>query len=929
MTQRYLPATHGTPRRPRSETGTGAYRHFYDLAPDMFAIVDARTGLVLGCNRTLTVATGYRKREIVGRSIFDLYAADHVKRAREISRAFVKQGKMHDVELALRHRDGHAIDVSLSLSVGAVGSDGRIAESILILRDISSRKAVEAALKVSEARYQDLYQNAPDMFASLDPETKRIVQCNRTLARETGLARSRLIGRSVIDLFTPVTRPVARDALETVDETREVRDVGLQLVRTLGPPIDVSMHVASITDEQGRTYDRMTLRDVSDTKRAQDELFRHAAELKRAKEAAETADRAKSEFLANVSHELRTPLSAIIGTGELLRDTSLTRRQREHLHVIAESADSLLDIINDILDFSKIEAGKLELETIELSLRAGLSDLMKTLAVPAHAKGLELLCDIAQDVPDRLLGDPLRLRQILTNLVGNAIKFTPRGEVGLTVRLDGEVGSDAPLEFVVADTGIGIPEEKQEAIFAAFTQVDSSTTRRYGGTGLGLAITSRLVDLMGGRLRVDSQLDAGSTFRFEVRLGVTGPSPPTPSLEALQQLRTLIVDDNAANRRILAGQVAPWGLRAGTASDGTTALTELRRAARHGDPYRLVVSDVQMPGVDGCALARAIRDDAALAGTGVVLLASGAVPGPEDATAVCISKPVQSSELWDAVLVALRVDAGGTGSTPSSDAGPSRARALNVLLAEDSLPNQRLAQAVLEQEGHRVTVVGDGAAAVEASCVSAFDLILMDVQMPELDGLQATRAIRQHEATHGRPPVPIVALTARVMEDDERRCRSAGMTGYMGKPFRLADLRAVLDDLVAEGSRDDAEAPAADPVDRLDWAGALRLVGGDADVLAAVLEAFLRQCPSLREELRRAARAADAVALRRAAHTLGGGLRIFEGARLVDAARAVEERAAQGDGAVPHDLVRALEDELDAVLPELERYVRGAGAPGR
>ena len=760
--------------------------------------------------------------EIVGRGVFDLYAADHVDRARQISRAFVKQGKMCDVELPLRHRDGHAIDVSVSLSVGAVDADGLIAESILILRDISSRKAVEAALKVSEARYQDLYHNAPDMFASLDRETKRIVQCNRTLARETGLARNRLIGRSVLDLFTEPTRAVAREALETVDETRVVRDVDRRLLRKLGEPADVSMHVASITDEQGRTYDRMTLRDVSDTKRAQDELFRHATELKRAKEAAESADRAKSQFLANVSHELRTPLSAIIGTGELLQDTTLTRRQRDHLHVITGSADSLLEIINDILDFSKIEAGKLELETIELSRRDSLGDLMKALAVQAHAKGLELLCDVAQDVPDRLLGDKLRLRQILTNLVGNAVKFTESGEVGLRVRLGGVGGSEAPLEFVVSDTGIGIAEEKQEAVFAAFTQVDSSTTRRYGGTGLGLTITSRLVDLMGGRLRVHSRLGEGSTFRFEVRLGVTQGPPPRPlDLDVLHQLRTLIVDDNTTNRRILAEQVKPWGLQAQTVADATTALTELRLAAQRGEPFRLVLSDVQMPGVDGYALARAIGDDPVLAGTGVVLLASGDLAGHEDVAAVCISKPVKSSELWDAILGALRIDDGATGPQKTGDeVTHRRARPLNVLLAVDSVPNQRLARAVLEQDGHRVTVVADGAAAMEAGCATAFDLILMDVQMPDMDGMQATRAIRRHEAASGRAPVPIVALTARVMGDDERRCLEAGMSGYMGKPFRLAELRALMDDLVGgPTSGERLKAPEDRLADRLDWGG--------------------------------------------------------------------------------------------------------------
>ena len=331
-----------------------------------------------------------------------------------------------------------------------------------------------------------------------------------------------------------------------------------------------------------------------------------------------------------------------------------------------------------------------------------------------------------------------------------------------------------------------------------------------------------------------------------------------------------------------------------------------------------------MLSVDGYALARAIGDDAVLAGTVVVLLASGDLAGREEMTAVCISKPVKSSELLDAILGALRVETGAPGFEKTGDGVMRRrVRPLIVLLAEDSLPNQRLTRAVLEQDGHRVTVVADGAAAVEAGCATAFDLILMDVQMPEMDGIQATRAIRRYEEAAGRSPVPIVALTARVMGDDERHCREAGMTGYMGKPFRLAELRTVLADLIVGG------APENQPAEQLDWEGALRLVGGDTELLTRVLDAFLQQCPSLCDDLRHAVRAADSVALRRAAHTLGGGLRLFEGARLVDAARAVEERAAQGGEAVPEDLVRALETELDAVRPELERYVKGAGAPER
>ena len=493
-----------------------SYQRFYELAPDMLAIVEATTGRVLDCNQALTAATGYAKHEIVGHSVFDVYHEDHRERARQLSRTFVKTGEIHDVELSLRHRDGHRIDVSASASVGSLGADGMIAETILSLRDISERKLVEAALKTSEARYQDLYHNAPDMFASIDCDSKRIVQCNRTLVRETGMARNRLLGRPAAELFAADSRQVAHDALDVVDETREVHDVRLRLLRDPEDPLDVSIHVVAITDEQRNTYYRMTLRDITDQKRSEDELLKVAVELKQAKVTAEVANRAKSDFLANVSHEIRTPLNGVIGTAELLGATDLTSVQRNHIHVIEESAETLLAVINDILDFSKLEAGKVVVEARLLHLRDHMGDVLKSLASRIGDKNLELVSDVATDVPEALVGDPSRLQQVLFNLVGNAIKFTEEGEVVVQVRAQESTGQQVTLGFEIADTGIGVPPDKQKPIFQEFVQADASTTRRYGGTGLGLAIASRLVAAMGGKLSLESEVGRGSTFRFSL-----------------------------------------------------------------------------------------------------------------------------------------------------------------------------------------------------------------------------------------------------------------------------------------------------------------------------------------------------------------------------------------------------------------------------
>jgi two-component system, sensor histidine kinase and response regulator len=561
-----------------------------------------------------------------------------------------------------------------------------------------------------------------------------------------------------------------------------------------------------LRDKNGRVTGLAGIgRDITHIKKAQEEM-------KQAREAAEAASRAKSEFLANMSHEIRTPLNGVIGMTELALETELTAEQREYLETVKMSGDSLLTVINDILDFSKIEAGKIDLEAIDFDLRETLESTLKTLALRADQKGLELLCEVAAEVPETVRGDSTRLRQVVTNLVGNAIKFTEAGEIALKVQVEEKRGKVMLLQFAVSDTGIGIPENKRTVIFDAFSQADSSTTRKYGGTGLGLAICARLVDMMGGKIWVESEVGKGSQFHFTLRLAVADSkevkigtvAPP----ELLRHVRVLVVDDNQTNRRILQGMLTRWQMCPVCTDGGRAALQELVRAYEMGNPFGLILTDMNMPHMNGFQLIEEIRKKPQLSAATIMMLTSAGHRGDaarcqQLGVAAYLLKPIRQSELREAiarVLGAREAD----GAIPlitrfSLHDAREPGKALRVLLAEDNLVNQRLAVRLLEKRGHRVTVAATGLEALRALEKDAFDLVLMDVQMPEMDGLEATAVLREKEKSTGAHQA-VVALTAHAMKGDREKCIAGGMDGYLTKPIRPQELDQLLERYVASKS---------------------------------------------------------------------------------------------------------------------------------
>jgi two-component system, sensor histidine kinase and response regulator len=801
--------------------------------------------------------------------------------------------------------------------------EGRAVRMIGAMLDITARKRAEEALRVSRERLDLVVQSTELGLWYCDLPFDKLAW-NAKCKDHFGLPPDADV---TIGLFYerlhPEDRERTRQAVESAIGQHSTYDVKFRTVAPDGGVRWIRAIGRAFYDRAGKPI-RFDGVQVDDTRQKQAE-----EELQQAKEAAEAANRAKDEFLANVSHEIRTPMNAILGMTELALDTPLTEDQRLSLKTVKAAADNLLGIINDLLDFSKIEAGKLELEPADFSLRATLGDTVRTLAMRAHKKGLELVSHVQPDVPDALVGDAGRLRQVLLNLVGNAIKFTEAGEVIVRLEVAGDPGlEEVGVRFVVSDTGIGIPRDKQEKVFRAFEQQDTSTTRKYGGTGLGLSIAARLVALMGGTITVQSEPGRGSTFAFTAQFGrQPHPTEKPPALPPvlLRDLRVLVVDDNATNRHILEERLRGWQMDPAAVGDGVAAMGALWDAASVGRPYPLVLLDARMPDTDGLALAAWMRERAALSAIRIILLTSGDRPGDlarsrELRIDAHLLKPVQQDELLETIY---RVMSRAQGDAPTAVEEPAReltpvsvppAAPLNILVAEDSEFSAQLMEQLLARRGHRLRLATNGREALALAKEGDFDVLLLDVHMPELDGFEVVQAIRKREQTVGGH-LPVIALTARSRKEDRERCLAAGMDDFLTKPIRPADLLAAIDRLApAPGVSRPVPPAAGEPVRLLDPVAVLTACGDDEEALQGMCRAFQTYLPDRLAEVGDALRAQDAPRLREAAHKLCGLLSAFS-TTAGDVALDLEELAAGDRLAEARPLVERLEAMAQELLP--------------
>ena len=810
-----------------------------------------------------------------------------------------------------------------------------------LVAQIAERKQAEKWLAERTNFLNSLIENTPIGIVAIDQD-HAVQMCNPAFEQIFRFSQEEILGKRLLEfLSTPEVQEEVESNRDKLWQGQTTHIVTRRRRRD-GSLIDVEAFSVPLVTDRRVTGAVLLYQDVTERKRAEEALLR-------AKDAAEAASRAKSEFLANMSHEIRTPMNGIIGMTELALDTDLTVEQRDYLGMVKTSANSLLTVVNDILDFSKIEAGKLDLDLADFPFQRAIGETLKALGFRAHQKRLELAWRVAPDIPLYVKGDMGRLRQVLVNLVGNSIKFTEHGEIVVSASKESEDQTGMMLHFEVRDTGIGIPRAKQKLVFDAFTQADTSATRKYGGTGLGLAITSRLVALMGGRVWLESELGRGSTFHFTCHFGFADTVPPQLEFadpEAIRDLPVLVVDDNDTNRLILVEMLAAWGMKPECVDSGEAALEALEHAWEEKRPFRLLISDMQMPGMDGCTLSREIRKNPSFGEIPILMLSSG---GQLDEAPECrklgiaayLMKPALPSDLLDAILTAF--------SIPSKTEAPKEisvkatapvvaTNGLRILLAEDNLVNQKLAITLLQKRGHTVIPTGNGQEAIAVLETQRFDLVLMDVQMPVMDGFEAIRAIRSKERTTGSH-IPIIALTAHAMKGDREKCLGVGADDYVSKPIRTSDLLAAMDrskilkveaSAKAEPSLKTAPLPqgAAPPPPApvpanearsgvFDVNDALDRVEGDRELLEEIARIFTSECASNMDAIRQAHAAGDARVLERVAHAIKGASANLSAVAVSQAAFELEKLAASGNLTNAGESIDKLQREVGILLPHL------------
>ncbi len=893
------------------------------------------SGTIVDANQRFCDTIGHTMEETIGKSDFALFPVAQAQKYRDDDDRVTQSGEvLEDIEEHVKN-DGDRLCVQV-LKAPARDAKGEIVGVQGMFWDVTARVLAEEARHLSDAKFRRLVESdiIGVMIASLDG---RILDANDEFLRIIAYSRGELdSGLLRWDTQTPEEYRHLDDlAVQQLEETGACRPWEKEYVRKDGSRIAVLIGIAAIDHTSDECI--CWVLDITDRKRMEDEL-------KRAKEAADSASNAKSQFLANMSHEIRTPMNAVIGMTELVLQSPLTLEQKDYLKMVLHSGESLLAVINDILDFSKVEAGKLEIDAQPFDFFDTVGDTMKSLALRAHAKQLEIACDIASDVPTMLIGDGGRIRQVVLNLVGNAIKFTQQGEVVLTVRVEEEDQQALVLHFDIRDTGDGIPLAKQEQIFAAFEQADATTTREHGGTGLGLPIARRLVELMGGHLWVESTAGEGSTFHFTVLLNRCSgafDTRPQPQGFDVSQATVLIVDDSCTTRQIMSRMLSQWKIE-NVIADGVASAVDL--LGSHEPPFDVIIADANMPSENGLSLLHQMRALAAYEATPVVTLTTGELPHDRqqsEQVGVCahLLKPVKQSELHDA-LVAAWASRGTTPMVPPANTSPAKLRSLKVLLAEDSAVNQMLAKSLLEEHHHTVTVAHNGHEAVQLVASMDFDLILMDVQMPVQDGLDATAEIRRREQAENNRRIPIVAVTAHAMKGDREKCLKAGMDEYLSKPIRAAELYATIERVIQRFDSRDVASANLSAVDRpyngpqepinvnqttavnsassdgdveIDWNDALAAVNGNEALLRELTGLFKDEGPRLLQEVVLAVQSADCAGVKLAAHTLKGSARYFGRNPVCELAAQIEKFASDDQlDATAQPLA-----ELQARLPQL------------